>query len=142
MKYTANAQRSLILCLALLCLLLGTLNKDISILKWTALAMCIICILMSFISYSFWIKKSGIAYEMRIFSIKIYAKNIEITDIEKIIFKRSGWKAKSAIIQLNKGPSIRVSLFKPTTVYQDLILFCEENTVRYELSESYKFVRN
>ena len=142
MKYKANAQRSLILCLALLCLLLGTLNKDISILKWTALAMCIICILLAFITYSFWITKSDLAYEMRIFGIKIYTKNIAITNIKKIVFKRSGPQAKSAIIQLNKGLSIRVSLFKPTTVYQDLILFCEENTVCYELSKSAKFVRN
>ncbi|WP_010289872.1 hypothetical protein [Kurthia massiliensis] len=112
--------------------MLGTLNKDISILKWTALAMCIICILLAFITYSFRIKTSGLVYEMRIFGIKIYAKNIAVTDIKKIVFKRSGPQAKSAIIQLNKGLSIRMSLFKPTTVYQDLILFCEENTVRYE----------
>ena len=41
-----------------------------------------------------------------------------------------GWNAKLAVIKVRKGLSIRVGYFKPNDVYEDLIVFCEENEIK------------
>lgn len=138
MKYTAHTQRSFLICLACLSLLLGALNRDVTIVLGLAIAMCTLCILLARITYSCWIKKGSITYEVRIFGLKMYAKRIDVTDIKKVVFKRTGWQSKSAIIQRHKGFSIRVASFKPQTIYQDIIAFCDTHEVQYVLTDSYK----
>lgn len=62
------------------------------------------------------------------------------TNIKNIIFKRIGWKSKLAAIKVDKGISIRVALFKPESVYDDLIVFCEENAVAYHKTKDYTII--
>lgn len=56
------------------------------------------------------------------------------------MFKRIGWKSKLAAIQVHKGLPIRVALFKPENVHDDLIGFCEENAVHYEKTKDYQII--
>lgn len=45
-----------------------------------------------------------------------------------------------AAIKVHKGSLIRVTLFKPEKVYDDLIVFCEENAIHYDKTKDYKII--
>ncbi|GAA0453559.1 hypothetical protein GCM10008935_05400 [Alkalibacillus silvisoli] len=57
---------------------------------------------------------------------------MRVNDIQKIMFKRVGFKQSGAVIKLKSGFNIRVYLFKPKRIYQDLDDFAE----RYEVSKN------
>ena len=60
--------------------------------------------------------------------------------MKRITFKRVGWKTKLAVIKLEKGLSIRVSLFTPNTIYKDLLVFCNENNVEVKKTKDYLII--
>ncbi|MEK4699695.1 hypothetical protein MKX47_08845 [Solibacillus sp. FSL R7-0668] len=140
MKYSATSQRILILFMAFLGLLLSFLSWDISNVKWVSLTTFTFLFLMAFLKYTLLIKKNKISYAVQLFGLTIYRKEIVPTNIKNIIFKRIGWKSKLAAIKVDKGISIRVALFKPESVYDDLIVFCEENAVAYHKTKDYTII--
>lgn len=140
MKYSATSQRQLILLMAFLGLIVSISNWHISSVKWLSLTVFIMCFLMAFLKYTLLINKHTISYAIQLFGLTIYNKKIGPSDIKKIIFKRVGWKSKLAAIQVHKGLPIRVALFKPGNVYDDLIVFCEENAIHYDKTEDYKII--
>jgi len=140
MKYSASSQRQVILPMAFLLLMLSILNRDISSVKWISLTIFIICFLLAFLKYTLIINKHTIVYAIQLFGLTIYSKEIVLNEIKEIIFKRTGWISKLAVIKLYKGLSIRVALFKPEIVYDDLVKFCEDNTIHYEKTKDYKII--
>lgn len=137
MKYSATSQRKLLLFMAFLGLVLSFLSWNISNVKWVSLTLVAGCFLLAFITYTLEIKKHQVSYVIQLFGLTIYRKEVVSTHIKKMIFKRIGWNSKLAIIKVHKGIPIRVALFKPETVYDDLIRFCEENAVPYHKTKDY-----
>lgn len=140
MTYNATSQRQILISMALLSILLCTLNGDISIVKWGSFFSFILCIILASITYTLTLHKQALHYTIRLFGIPIFRKEIIPSDIQMILFKRTGWISKLGIIKLHKGLSIRVSLFKPEKIYDDLIIFCEENTIYYEKTKDYTLI--
>ena len=140
MKYGATSQRQVILPMAFLWLIVSISNWDISSVKWISLTIFTICFLLAFLKYTLIINKHTIVYAIQLFGVAIYNKEIVLSDIKKIIFKRIGWKTKLAAIKVHKGLPIRVALFKPEKVYDDLIVFCEENAINYDKTKDYKII--
>lgn len=136
MKYSAISQRQVILPMAFLCLS----SWHISTIKWVSLTGFIIVFLIAFLKYALVLNKDEIFYTIQLFGLTIYSKEIVPTEIKEIIFKRTGWKSKLAVIKVHKGVPIRVALFKPENVYDDLIIFCEENAVNYDKTRDYKII--
>lgn len=135
MKYNATSQRHIILPMVFLGLIMG-----ISSVKWLALTIFTICFLLAFLKYTLLVNKHSISYAIQLFGVTIYNKEIVPSDIKKIIFKRIGWKSKLAAIKVHKGLPIRVALFKPERVYDDLMVFCEENEIHYDKTKDYKII--
>ena len=140
MKYSATSQRQLILLRALLVLIVSISNWHISSVKWLSITIFVIIFLMAFLKYTLLVNKHTISYAIQLFGLTIYNKKIGPSDIKKIIFKRIGWKSKLAAIKVHKGLPIRVALFRPENVYDDLIVFCEENGVYYDKTKDYKII--
>lgn len=140
MKYSAISQRILILFMAFLCLFVSFLSWDISSVKWVSLTIFIFCVLLAFLKYTLVLNKHAILYTIQLFGLTIYSKEIVPTKIKEIIFKRTGWKSKLAAIKVHKGIPIRVALFKPESVYDDLIVFCEQNAVPYHKTQDYTII--
>jgi len=135
MKYNATSQRHILLPMASLGLIIG-----ISSVKWLALTIFTICFSLAFLKYTLLVNKHIISYAIQLFGVTIYSKEIVPSDIKKIIFKRIGWKSKLAAIKVHKGLPIRVALFKPERVYDDLMVFCEENEIHYDKTKDYKII--
>lgn len=140
MKYSATSQRKLHLFIAFLSLYLSILTWNISSIKWNCLMLVTVNVFLAFVKYTLIINKHAIVYSIQLFGIRIYKKEVMSTNIKKIIFKRIGWKSKLAAIKVHTGIPIRVALFKPVTVYDDLIMFCEENSVPYHKTKDYTIV--
>ena len=99
------------------------------------LLLCITCLF--FITYSLKIEEDHLTYTISLLNISIYQKNSIPSNIKRVIFKRVGWKTKLAVIKLEQGVSIRVSLFTPNTIYEDLALFCKENNIHVQKTKDY-----
>ena len=140
MIYNATSQRQILIYMALLSVLLITLSRDYTIGKWIALISFTMCFLLIFIKYTFTLHNQTLSYTIQLFGLPIFSKKLVPSDVKKIIFKRISWSSKPATIKLYKGFSIRVSSFKPESVYEDLITFCEENAINYEKTKDYKII--
>ena len=140
MKFSATSQRQVILPIAFLGLVGSISSWHISTIKWVSLTVFIMVFLIAFLKYTLVLNKHEIFYTVQLFGLTIYSKKIVPTVIKEIIFKRTGWKSKLAAIKVHKGVPIRVALFKPENVYDDLIIFCEENAVHYDKTKDYKIL--
>ena len=140
MEYTATSERKLLLFFVFTGLLLSFLSWDFPSLKFVFLMTATFCLLSVFVKYTLLIKKHKVSYIVQLFGLTLYHKQIVSTDIKKIIFKRIGWKLKLAVIKVHKELPIRVALFKPERVYDDLIVFCEENEIHYDKTKDYKII--
>ena len=140
MQYTATSQGQFILSMAFLSLFISIKNWDTTALKWLFLIIFIIAFLITLFKYTLVINNHTIVYTIQLFGLTIYRKKVEPLDIKKIIFKRINWKSKLAVIKIQKGFSIRVTLFTPENVFNDLIKFCEDNAIHYEKTKDYKII--
>ena len=140
MIYNATSQRQILIYMTLLSVLVSTLTRDYTIVKWIALISFTMCFLLIFIKYTFILHNQALSYTIQLFGIPIFSKKLVPSDVKKIIFKRIIWNSKSATIELYKGFSIHVSFFKPESVYEDLLTFCEENAINYEKTKDYKII--
>lgn len=90
--------------------------------------------------YKFQIDKKSLRYQIFLLSIPIYKKEIVPEQITEIKFIRVGWAKKSAIVRMKKGFNIRVILFNPNSVCEDLEHFANENNVSVNKTRDYKIL--
>ena len=140
MDYKAKPPRDLLLLrVVFMIFLLITGWEDI----WVRVFLLILLLmeaLQLFIKYLFTIKEDKLIYKISLFNITIYEKKTEKSNIKRIIFKRAGWKTKLAVIKLEKGFLIRIALFTPTTIYEDLLTFCDKNDIKVEKTKDYRII--
>ena len=137
MRYQANIQRNwLFIQVILLVTVLLPGWENVWIRTFTiVLLLCIACLF--FIKYSLKIEEDHLTYTISLLNRTIYQKNSFPSNIKRITFKRIGWKTKLAVIKLEKGLPIRVSLFTPTTIFDDLMNYCNENNIEVVKTKDY-----
>ena len=138
--YKATVQRKLFILFIFLTLLLliqgwEYIGLRIFLLFVLAFQLIAICI-----NYSFSIEEDKVIYTTFLARFPIYKKKVAPSQIKKVVFKRVNWNTKLAVIKLHKGISIRISLFKPDNVFNELLTFCEKHTVQYEKTRDYKLL--
>ena len=139
-EYKANIQREVIIPFIFLTLLLliqgweyiGHRIFCLFVLVFHLIALCI--------KYSFSIEEDKVVYTTFLARFPIYKKKVAPSQIKKVVFKRFNWKTKLAVIKLHKGIPIRITLFKPDSVFNELITFCEKHTIQYEKTRDYKIL--
>lgn len=139
-EYKANIQREVIIPFIFLTLLLliqgweyiGHRIFCLFVLVFHLIALCI--------KYSFSIEEDKVIYTTFLARFPIYKKKVAPSQIKKVVFKRFNWKTKLAVIKLHKGIPIRITLFKPDSVFNELITFCEKHTIQYEKTRDYKIL--
>ncbi|WDW10569.1 diguanylate cyclase [Priestia aryabhattai] len=90
-----------------------------------------------FLRYEFEIEKDTLAYRTYILKLKVYEKTVKPKDIKKIVFKRLSWKAKLAVVQVEKGWNMRITLFSPPNVFKELETFAHEYDVDIQKTADY-----
>ena len=139
-QYKATVQRKWFILLIFLTLILliqgwkyiGLRIFLLFVLAFQLLALCI--------NYSFSIEEDKVIYTTFLARFPIYKKKVAPSHIKKVVFKRVNWQTKLAVIKLHKGIPIRIALFKPDSVFNELITFCEKHTIQYEKTRDYKIL--
>jgi hypothetical protein len=138
MVYNAKTQRGI------LGLLLAITATSISIKDFSNGLICfqiglIVLILFSFfIQFKFKIDDGYLVYQILFFAIPIYKKEVSPNQIIRMKFKHVGWMTKGAIIQVKKGFNIRVILFTPDNIFEDLIDFANENCISISITKDFR----
>lgn len=140
MEYNAKPQRGFLLPIGFLMIILVTTGWESIEVRVVGLFVLIVMALSLFTKYVFTMNEEMLNYKISLFNIKIYEKKTYKSNIKKTIFKRAGWKTKVAIIKLKKGFPIRIALFTPTTIFEDLLAFCDKNAIQVEKSADYKIL--
>lgn len=139
-EYKANTQREFIILLIFLIPLLLIQGWENVWLRALCLFMLLFQLTALCIKYSFSIQGDKVIYTIFFLTYPIYQKKVDPSHIKKIIFKRVNWKTKLAVIKLQKGVSIRITLFKPDSVFNELMTFCKKNDIQYEKTRDYKIL--
>ncbi len=137
MNYTAKSHRAFLLLQVVLVIIFLTTGWAHLWIWILGLPLLIFLSLSIFINYSFKIKEGNLTYNVYLFNKSVYQKEVVKSNIKKVTFKRVGWKTKSAVIKLERGFPIRVSLFTSITIFEDLLVFCEENTIQVKKTKDY-----
>ena len=139
-EYKATVQRGLLILFIFLTLLFFKQGWEYIQLRILYLFVLAFQLITLFIKYSFIIEEDQVIYTMFFARFPIYKKKVSPSQIKKVVFKRVNWQTKLAVIKLHKGISIRISLFKPDSVFNDLLTFCEKHTIHYEKTKDYKLL--
>ena len=139
-EYKANIQREVIIPFIFLTLLLLIQGWEYIGHRIFCLFMLVFHLIALCIKYSFSIEEDKVIYTTFLARFPIYKKKVAPSQIKKVVFKRVNWKTKLAVIKLHKGIPIRITLFKPDSVFNELITFCEKHTIQYEKTRDYKIL--
>lgn len=100
----------------------------------------LLLLMFIFLKYTFTIKNNTITYTTTLFGQTVYTKEVQTADIVRVTFKRFNWATRLAVIKTSKSLPIRVALFKPETVFEDLIMFCKDYGVPYTKTKDYQIL--
>ena len=139
-EYKATVQRGLLILFIFFTLLLLILGWEYIGFRTTYLFVLAFQFLALFINHSCSIEEDRVIYTTFFARFPIYKKKVSPSQIKKVVFKRVNWQTKLAVIKLHKGISIRISLFKPDSVFNDLLTFCEKHTIHYEKTRDYNIL--
>ncbi|MCM3792720.1 MULTISPECIES: diguanylate cyclase [Priestia] len=129
MLFKATAQKTVVFSLLLLNTLLliqAVQHKELAFLHLLA----ILCLFLSlFLRYEFQIDRDTLTYRTYIAWFKVYTKTVKPMDIKRIVFKRLSWKTKLAVVEVENGWNMRITLFNPSNVFKELETFAHEYDV-------------
>jgi len=139
-QYKTTVQRKLFILLIFSTLILLIQGWEYIGFRIFWLFMLVFHLIALCIKYSFSIEEDKVIYTTFLARFPIYKKKVAPSQIKKVVFKRFNWKTKLAVIKLHKGIPIRITLFKPDSVFNELITFCEKHTIQYEKTRDYKIL--
>ena len=87
--------------------------------------------------FEFVIGADDVTFRTHLFQLKCYEKRVDKDSIKQVVFKRAGWKTKSATIKLNQGFPIRLHSFSPDTLFEELETFCETQAIPYKKTSDF-----
>lgn len=95
-----------------------------------------------FIRYTFEILNHSLVFEIRLFGVKIYRKEMVLSSIKKIIFKRVAWGKRCAIVKNQTGFNVRIVDVYPKDVFNDLLTFANHYDIPVIRTNEYNMLEN
>ena len=140
MIFKASTERLLaILYLFMGCLLLVGGLDSLFIIITSSFAVAL-SLIMLFTTYEFEIKEEVLHYNTYVFGYRVYQKTAAPSDIEKIVMKRVNWKTRLAIVKLKKSWSMRIALFQPANVFEEIEAFADRHGVQVQKTADYRLL--
>ncbi|MFV5316721.1 diguanylate cyclase [Priestia megaterium] len=137
MLFKATAQKTIIFTLLPLNALLWIQAIQYKALAFLLLLAILCSFLVLFIRYEFEIDRDTLTYRIYILWFKVYAKTVKPRDIKRIVFKRLSWKSKLAVVKVENGWNMRITLFNPPNVFKELETFAHEYDVDIQKKADY-----
>lgn len=140
MTYTATHERTPLFFVAFIPLILLT-TTDNNALKVVAVTIFLCTLSTLFIRYTLQIDEQNITYTVMLYKLLLYKRVLLPKDIARVQFQRIGWAQKHAKIRLTSGLPLRVTFFRPTTVYAHIRDFCEQHDITYSETKDYQILQ-
>ncbi|MBX4163651.1 diguanylate cyclase [Priestia megaterium] len=137
MLFKATAQKTIIFTLLPLNALLWIQAIQYKALAFLLLLAILCSFLVLFIRYEFEIDRDTLTYRIYILWFKVYAKTVKPRDIKRIVFKRLSWKSKLAVVKVENGWNMRITLFNPPNVFKELETFAHEYDIDIQKTADY-----
>lgn len=100
----------------------------------------VVLIFLSFLRIQFQISEENLIYEVLILKFPIVSRKISVAQIDHIIFKRTGWARRSAVVCVKKGLNIRLIEFEPKQICGDLESFAIQHQIKMEKTKDYQLL--
>lgn len=140
MVYTAHPQRLPISILLVLNIILtGVFDREGN-LFFIQIFITVFAVLLLFFRYSFSIHKDYFTFQTYYLSFRISQRIISADRIKRIVCKRVGWNQKAAVIYVRNKIPLRIFLFKPDTLFIELLEFAEKNDIEVIKTKDYLFM--
>ncbi|MHA6261372.1 hypothetical protein ACXYMX_16030 [Sporosarcina sp. CAU 1771] len=145
MIYNAKTQRGSLLTIFLILvvvLILSIGNGGGSWIWYFHIPFTILVLTAIFINFRFKISNGVLKFQIRIFTLAIYNKEVNHEQIDGIKLTRVGWKQKCAVVQNQKGLNFRILAFNPESIYNDLIVFANDYEIPISKTKDYVILEN
>ncbi|MHA6261385.1 hypothetical protein ACXYMX_16095 [Sporosarcina sp. CAU 1771] len=140
MVYNAKTQRGplvVIFLILLVVLILSLRNGGGSWMLYLHIPFTLLVLAAIFINFGFKISNGVLKFQIRIFTLPIYAKEINHEEIDGLKLTRVGWKKKCAVVQNRKGLNFRILAFNPESIFNDLIAFATDYKIPITKTKDY-----
>ncbi|MCF6136690.1 hypothetical protein [Pseudalkalibacillus berkeleyi] len=117
-------------------LMVGTKVFNLSF--WTSAG--IIILFFTILKIQCHIFNDSLMYEVLLWKVPIYRKRVSPAQIIEIVFKRTGWARRSAVVRVSKGLNIRLVEFEPAHICTDLESFAIQHKIRMEKTKDYQLL--
>ena len=147
MMYTAESSPTVLLTIIIAWLVSMSIDWQIDLVYLVAISIYFILLIITvFIQYTVSIENDEIRLVANIFGLNLYRKNVSVSKMKKILFKRVGWAKKSAVIILHTDNRFRLPYYSPNEAFDGLEKFAIKNNIEYDKTRDYviveKMVRN
>ncbi|MGY0694565.1 hypothetical protein ACW2QC_17585 [Virgibacillus sp. FSP13] len=75
------------------------------------------------------LNKDHFVYHMQFFQMSLFKKHVYPNQIVQLKFVRVGWNEKGAIIKVDKGCNIRLTILESQKAYEDLMDFAHDHEI-------------
>ncbi|TYR73999.1 hypothetical protein FZC79_16215 [Rossellomorea vietnamensis] len=139
MTYTRAEQGKTTKMLIIFFLITSLFFTESSILQGFRSLLLLFLVLPLWLSYKLTIEEGRIRYGIYFFRFRLYEKIVKSESIKSIIFKRTGWSTKKAVIN-RRGHNIWVIYYEPAEIYEELESFAAENGIAVKKTRDYKLL--
>ncbi|MGD6967477.1 hypothetical protein ACQCVP_13690 [Rossellomorea vietnamensis] len=139
MTYTRAEQGKTTKMLIIFFLITSLFSTESSIIQGFRWLLLLFLVLPLWLSYKLNIEEGRIRYGIYFFRFRLYEKLVKSESIKSIVFKRTGWSRKKAVIN-RRGHNIWVIFYEPSGIYEELESFANENGIAVKKTRDYKLL--
>ena len=141
MMYTTNSSSIVLFTIIISWLVSMSIGWQMDWVYLVAISLYFISLIITvFIQYTVSIENDEIRLVAHIFHLKLYRKNVPVSKMKKILFKRVGWAKKSALIILRTDNRFRFPYDSPSEAFDVLEQFAIKNNIEYKKTRDYVIV--
>lgn len=143
MAFHSKTQRSLLVLLLLILMtniVVDVITQSFGYLFYFNVLLILFFITLFFVKYTFTIQDEHLSYEVFIMTFCIYKRVFSPSQMKKVEFKRYGWAKQGAVIRTKKGLNLRLVLFSPNEIFNELLTFTAKHDIPTSKTKDYQLL--
>ncbi len=143
MAFHSKTQRSLLVLFLLILvtnIVVDVITQSFGYLFYFNVLLILFFITLFFVKYTFTIQDEHLSYEVFIMTFCIYKRVFSPSQMKKVEFKRYGWAKQGAVIRTKKGLNLRLVLFSPNEIFNELLTFTDKHDIPTSKTKDYQLL--
>lgn len=137
MVYKATTQRTFLLFLLILVASQFFINRNYPEVYYFLIPLSIFTLATIFMKFKLKIGDDSLTFQILVFNLTIYKKEVHYNQIIRMKFKRTGWAKKCVNVQNKMGFNFRITNFNSENIYHDLIDFADKHKIPVSKTKDY-----